>query len=63
MRSGYRKQDDAPIHLRDINDHGNYKATIGASHAKSIGDDGSEDGILPIMNGISKKTEITVNAT
>ncbi|KAH6656065.1 hypothetical protein BKA67DRAFT_645459 [Truncatella angustata] len=62
IRSGYQKQDDVPIHLREVNEQGNYKATIATSRAKSLEDDGSEDGILPIMNGINKRTEITIQA-
>ncbi|KAK6067545.1 integral membrane family protein [Seiridium cupressi] len=63
MRSGYRKQGDTPIALRDINDSSTYEAAIGMARTKALEDGTSEDGILPVMPGIWKRTEITVKST
>ncbi|KAM0809282.1 hypothetical protein AB5N19_09625 [Seiridium cardinale] len=62
MRSGYRKQGDTPIALRDINDSSAYEAAIGMARTKASEDGTSEDGILPVMPGIWKRTEITVKS-
>ncbi|KAH8646667.1 hypothetical protein BX600DRAFT_154369 [Xylariales sp. PMI_506] len=59
-RVGYYRQDDIPMEVRGYNKSGAYNAEIGTAN-KSLEDDGSEDGILPVMGGISKRTEIVVH--
>lgn len=62
MRSGYHKQDDMPIHLQELHDHGNFNTTVNTARTKAVDDGNSEDDILPIMTGINKRTEITITA-